>query len=108
MKKNKIFLILIACLILTACQSVKDGLSGNKAENSDEFLVQKKNPLILPPKYLELPRPKDLTTENEEAFLNQDSLDIKKMLGIEEQAKDLPSPQSGEAEDFVLRNIKNN
>ena len=108
MKKNKTFLILVSCFALTACQSVKDGLTGNKSENSDEFLVQKKNPLTLPPKYLELPRPKDLTTENEEAFLNQDSLDIKKMLGIEEQAKDLPSPQSGEAEDFVLRNTKNN
>tara|TARA_B100000780_G_scaffold73096_1_gene49014 strand:+ start:221 stop:547 length:327 start_codon:yes stop_codon:yes gene_type:complete len=108
MNINKLLLILISCLVLSACQSIKNGLSGAKSENSDEFLVQKKNPLTLPPKYLELPRPKDLTTENEEAFLNQDSLDIKKMLGIEEQAKDLPSPQSGEAEDFVLRNIKNN
>ena len=44
MKKNKIFLILIACLTLTACQSVKDGLTGAKSENSDEFLVQKKTP----------------------------------------------------------------
>ena len=44
MKKNKIFLILIACLILTACQSVKDGLTGNKSNNSDEFLIKKKIP----------------------------------------------------------------
>ena len=42
MKKNKILLVLISCFVLTACQSVKDGLSGSKQENSDEFLVQKK------------------------------------------------------------------
>ena len=42
MKKNKIFLVLVSCFALTACQSVKDGLSGSKSENSDEFLVQKK------------------------------------------------------------------
>ena len=40
MKKNKILLILVLCFTLTACQSVKDGLSGNKSNNSDEFLVQ--------------------------------------------------------------------
>jgi len=108
MKKNKILLILVSCLALTACKTIKDGLSGAKTENSDEFLVQKKNPLTLPPKYSELPRPKDSTIENEEISLNQDSLDIQKMLGIEEEVKNLPSPQSGEAEDFVLRNIKNN
>ena len=42
MKKNKIFLILVSCLALTSCQSIKDGLTGNKAENNDEFLVKKK------------------------------------------------------------------
>ena len=57
MKKNKIFLILVTFLSLTACQSIKDGLSGTKSENSDEFLVEKKNPLVLPPKYLKLPKP---------------------------------------------------
>ena len=108
MKKNKILLILVVCFALTACQSVKDGLSGNKSNNSDEFLVQKKNPLVLPPKFLELPKPQDSITENKKVSLNQDDLDIQKMLGIEEEVKNLPSPQSGEAEDFVLRNIKNN
>ena len=46
-------------LSLSACQNVQDGLSGKKKENSDEFLVQKKNPLILPPDYDKLPEPKN-------------------------------------------------
>ena len=107
MKKNKIFLILLSCLALTACQSVKDGLSGNKSENSDEFLVKKKNPLILPPKYLELPTPQDSIKKNEEVLSNEDELDIQKILRITEEAKDLPSKKNGNVEEFVLRNIKN-
>ena len=35
-----LFLVLIA---LSACQSVKDGLTGTKRSTSDEFLVEKKN-----------------------------------------------------------------
>jgi hypothetical protein len=108
MKKNNIFVILASCLVLTACQSIKDGLSGNKAENSDEFLVQKKNPLILPPKYLELPKPQDAKIENEEMSSNQDSLDIQKLLGMDEEVSNLPSTQNGDAEELVLRKIKNN
>ena len=108
MKKNKTFLILIFCLALTACQSVKDGLSGNKSENSDEFLVQKKSPLILPPKYLELPKPQDTVNENQEGSLNQDDFDIQKMLGVEEDVTSSTPTASGDAEEFVLRNIKDN
>ena len=108
MKKNKILLILISCLALTACQSVKDGLSGNKSENSDEFLVKKKSPLVLPPKYLELPEPQDSIIENEEESLIQDNLDIQKLLGIEEDNANSSPSKSRDVEEFVLKNIKDN
>ena len=42
MKKINISFVLVMIIFLTSCQSVKDGLSGRKSENSDEFLVQKK------------------------------------------------------------------
>ena len=108
MKKNKILLIIIFGFALTACQSVKDGLTGNKYENSDEFLVQKKNPLVLPPNYLELPKPKDSITKNEEVSLYEDDLDIQKILGMEEDVKNSTSEQNGNTEDFILKNIKKN
>ena len=41
MKKFNFYLIILS-VFLISCQSVKDGLSGNKRENSDEFLVKKK------------------------------------------------------------------
>ena len=70
--------------------------------------MQKKNPLVLPPQYLELPKPKDSTTKNKELSLNQDNLDIQKMLGIEKEDANLPLTQSVDVEEFVLRNIKDN
>ena len=41
MKKINLYLIILS-IILSSCQSIKDGLSGRKTENSDEFLVKKK------------------------------------------------------------------
>ena len=39
--KNILYSVMFLFL-LTSCQSVKDGLTGNKRNNSDEFLVKKK------------------------------------------------------------------
>ena len=45
----------------TACASswenVKKGLGGQKRTSTDEFLVKKKDPLVMPPKWQELPNP---------------------------------------------------
>ena len=58
MKKIKFSLITILALVfLNACTSVKEGLAGNKQKTSDEFLVEKKTPLVFPPNYGELPEP---------------------------------------------------
>ena len=57
MKKNNIYLILFMVLVTASCQSIKNAVSGVKQENSDEFLVQKKNPLVLPPDFTDLPEP---------------------------------------------------
>ena len=55
---NKKILLYFSCfLFLCSCQTIKDGLTGKKQENSDEFLVIKKNPLEIPPNFDELPVP---------------------------------------------------
>jgi hypothetical protein len=43
---------------------VKEGFTNQKKNNSDEFLVEKKSPLVMPPNYDELPLPKKSNTEN--------------------------------------------
>ena len=66
---KKFFLLLVLFNILSACQSMDDVLTLKKKNNSDEFLVEKKNPLVLPPNYGELPLPnekiKEETNEND-------------------------------------------
>ena len=64
-KKSFSFLILIITFtILTGCQDVKKGLSGKKIDEGNEFLVIKKNPLVVPPNFNELPQPSDNNIEN--------------------------------------------
>jgi len=106
MKINNIILILVIALTGLSCQSIKDGLSGNKSENSDEFLVQKKSPLVLPPQFLELPQPKDKDDEN--IILSEQETDIEKMLNIKNETVIDTITTNQTAEDFVLKNIKNN
>ena len=105
MKINNIILILLVALVGFSCQSIKDGLSGKKSENSDEFLVQKKSPLVLPPKFLELPQPKD---KDEENIQLEEEIDIEKILSIKSQTISETNKSNKTAEDFVLKNIKNN
>ena len=78
-KTNKIFFILpFFFIVLTSCQSIKDGLTGNKKQNSDEFLIEKKNPLTKPPDYEKLPNPDMVSvSDNDE----DDEFDLKKLLG---------------------------
>ena len=107
MKKNKIFLILVTFLALTACQSIKDGLSGTKSENSDEFLVEKKNPLTLPPEYGDLPKPKSSEDEGE---INEDN-NLESILGKQsnEPRKKLETKQSSSSlEKSIIEKIRKN
>ena len=98
------FLILI-CFFLTSCQSIKDGLSGRKSENSDEFLVQKKNPLVIPPDFMKLPKP-DEVSESEKSSIEKET-DIQNILSIKKNKNELSESKFGNAEEFVLENIKN-
>ena len=88
---------------MLSCQSIKDGLTGKKSENSDEFLVKKKNPLVTPPKFMELPEPIS-KKENIEAKQEESDFDIKDILEIEKSSE--VSSKSGSAEDFVLKQIQ--
>ena len=60
MKKNNypIFL-LIFLFLLPACQDVKKGFSGKNIDQGEEFLVIKKNPLVVPPDFEKMPVPKN-------------------------------------------------
>jgi len=95
MKKNKIlFVIFLTSLVLNACSSISEGMSDGKRKGSDEFLVKKKAPLVLPPNFGELPEPGTRIKENVEST-KESKLSIEEMLGqssssdINKENKDL-------------------
>ena len=58
-KKNFIFIFIF--IFLSNCQGLRDFkkvMTGQKTNTTDEFLIKKKDPLILPPQYDKLPLPK--------------------------------------------------
>ena len=101
MKKNKLDLILLIILIpyLTYCSGMKDALEGNKrSEQSDEFLVKKKNPLQMPPNMNELPTPGgDLEINN-----TQKKNEVKELL----QIKNSKDKENTENTSDLLNNMK--
>ena len=57
MKYLRIFIILNVLLLNHSCGTIKEGFKNQKKNSSDEFLVEKKSPLVMPPEYGELPVP---------------------------------------------------
>ena len=49
MNKLKFLNFIVVILFLASCGSVKSGFKNPKKDNSDEFLVEKKMPLKMPP-----------------------------------------------------------
>tara|TARA_B100000953_G_C17799032_1_gene351481 strand:- start:82 stop:390 length:309 start_codon:yes stop_codon:yes gene_type:complete len=77
---RKIILILFLSLFTISCSdtlgSVKRGLTGAKGDSADEFLVKKKDPLILPPDFENLPTPDERMIAQEEISLFEKKLEI--------------------------------
>ena len=102
MKKFNFFLILnLIFVMLTSCGTIKEGFSMQKKDNSDEFLVEKKSPLLMPPDFDELPVPNSDSENNE----------IKKLITKSEDnisGSDNSENANATVEEFILDKIKNN
>tara|TARA_A100001015_G_scaffold16028_1_gene18788 strand:- start:526 stop:834 length:309 start_codon:yes stop_codon:yes gene_type:complete len=101
MDKKYFFLILL--FFLCSCQNVKNALTGKKFENSDEFLVIKKNPLVLPPNFNDLPTPKDVV---ETTQIENIENEIEDLLSSIKDNEEVSESSSGSTESFVLEKIK--
>ena len=101
----KLILIFLIFNFVIACQYTKDALTLKKKPSGDEFLVEKKNPLVMPPDYGKLPVPGE--DQNIEIKDHEDN-DIKVILG---NAKDLSSNVEKNSEKIsieksILKKIK--
>ena len=102
---NKKLLFIVILVSLSSCQNVKDALTGKKYENSDEFLVIKKNPLVLPPNFNDLPSPKDVVDNNQIENIENEIEDL--ISSVKDNSEELlESSSSGDTESFVLEKIK--
>ena len=111
MKKifKNLFYLFIILVTFNACQNVKDGLSGKKKSNSDEFMVQKKNPLSLPPEFDKLPEPVTSTENNNTA--NEDQNDLKEIILKRSSTTNTSSvneTSNGSLKKSILEKIKSN
>ena len=80
MKKiNLVIISLLITLFLKSCGTVAEGLGGSKKKGNQEFLVEKKSPLVLPPSFGELPEPGKETDENI-ILNNEKSLSIESII----------------------------
>ena len=99
---KKIIYILLIIFFVTSCEtmgSVKRGLTGEKRVSTDEFMIKKKDPLIMPPDYENLPTPEERVAAKREISTFEKSLGI----SIEDS-----SPSSTSTEGFILKKIQSN
>ena len=63
-KTNPLIASFLIILFLNSCGTIAEGLGGSQKKGSDEFLVEKKSPLVIPPSFGELPEPGKEPEEN--------------------------------------------
>ena len=110
MKKNNFpIFILIFLFLITGCQDVKKGFSGKKIDQGEEFLVIKKNPLVVPPDFEKMPMPKDEIEKSNSIKVesNQDN-DLKKLFKTQDQNIDVSESRenTGNLEKKIIDKIK--
>ena len=110
MKKNNypIFLLIFLFLV-SGCQDVKKGFSGKKIDEGEEFLVIKKNPLVVPPDFEKMPLPKNETynTNSIKVENDQDS-EFKKLFKTQDENNDASDSRenNGNLEKKIIDKIK--
>ena len=104
---NKIIIIIF--FLITACASswedVKKGLGGEKRTSTDEFLVRKKEPLVMPPEWKNLPEPGGVIKSDD---VVEEATDIEELmkLGKNEESSTNYEQGSGDLEESILKKIK--
>ena len=97
---KKIVNMMVVIFFVTSCDTMgtaKKALTGAKKNTTDEFLVKKKDPLILPPDYENLPVPDGSVAANEDSSTFEKNL--------EDMIED-NSSTSNSVEESILKKIR--
>ena len=105
MKYFKLLIFFQLILFLYSCSTVKEGFTNQKKSSSDEFLVEKKSPLVMPPDYNDLPVPDQ---NNETAEINENKIKDLVTKNKNENAE-MNNAEDGNSniEQSILKKIKN-
>ena len=106
-KISKFFVVSIFIILLNSCGTIKEGFVSKKKNSTDEFLVKKKSPLVMPPEFNELPIPGN----NNQVQKNDENSDIKSLItgsANETSKSQNSSNQNTNFETSILEKIKNN
>tara|TARA_B100001173_G_C15731748_1_gene438869 strand:- start:165 stop:491 length:327 start_codon:yes stop_codon:yes gene_type:complete len=101
--RKKFYIILLGFLIFTsACQKFSEGITGTKrSKASDEFLIQKKSPLVLPPDYESMPLPKVDQEKKKDTGSIEDLLEISKS-----ESQENNNIEGESLEEIILKKLK--
>ena len=102
MKYFKLLIFFQLILFLYSCSTIKEGFTNQKKSSSDEFLVEKKSPLVMPPDYNDLPVP-DQNKETSETNENK----IKDLVTKNENENNNSEDGNLDIEQSILKKIKN-
>ncbi len=96
--------LLITFLMITACNTIRQGFTPDK-KSGEEFLVEKKSPLVMPPSYNDLPIPKQ-----EQNNLQNKKTNIQSLISGSEGKTVLETKTEGVSsiEKLILQKIKKN
>ena len=102
---KKLILIILILNFLQSCASVTEGFKLKKGNTGDEFLVEKKNPLVLPPNFNDLPEPgkKETTDQN-----NNETFEEKILNNALKDNNEKEKTITKSTEELILKNIKKN
>jgi len=103
MKYFKIFTLICFVLYIYSCGTIKEGFTNQKKNSSDEFLVEKKSPLVLPPDYDNLPSPDIGSLDNDR---NENK--IKDLVSTNENLSEKKNEINDSLEESLLKKIKKN
>jgi hypothetical protein len=100
-KTNPLISFFLIFLFLNSCGTVAEGLGGSKKKGSDEFLVEKKSPLVLPPSFGELPEPGKEPKEN----IISDKKDTSDIEDIINQSTSTSTSENSDIKDSIEQSI---
>ena len=102
---KKFILIILVFNFVYSCGSVSEGFKLKKGNTGDEFLVEKKNPLVLPPEYNDLPKPGNIKDVNKN---ENSSFEISTEDDNNLSEKNQEVSEANSTEESILKNIKKN